>query len=252
MIMSGEQRIAAPRQRVWAALNDPEILRASIPGCQSLDKESDVRFTATVEVKVGPIGARFKGAVSLEDIDPANGYTLILDGNGGIAGSAKGSAKVRLSEDASGTLISYDVDAQVGGRMAQLGGPIIDATAKQLAGKFFSRFGEIVSGEKPAVPVPAKVVAPAVAPAARAVAPSTGFPIAWILTTVVAALVGFLVGRGQGGIGSDWAGLSIGLLLIIVAAAAFEYGRRSASSLITIESALLRRLLDDAKDGAKE
>ncbi len=252
MIMSGEQRIAAPRQRVWAALNDPEILRASIPGCQSLDKESDVRFTATVEVKVGPIGARFKGAVSLEDIDPANGYTLILDGNGGIAGSAKGSAKVRLSEDASGTLISYDVDAQVGGRMAQLGGPIIDATAKQLAGKFFSRFGEIVSGEKPAVPVPAKVVAPAVAPAARAAAPSTGFPIAWILATVVAALVGFLVGRGQGGIGSDWAGLSIGLLLIIVAAAAFEYGRRSASSLITIDSALLRRLLENAKDGEKE
>lgn len=252
MIMSGEQRIAAPRQTVWAALNDPEILRASIPGCQSLDKESDVRFTATVEVKVGPIGARFKGAVSLEDIDPANGYTLILDGNGGIAGSAKGSAKVRLSEDANGTLISYDVDAQVGGRMAQLGGPIIDATAKQLAGKFFSRFGEIVSGEKPAVPARAKVAAPAMAPAARAAAPSTGFPIAWILATVVAALVGFLIGRGQGDIGSDWAGLSIGLLLIIVAAAAFEYGRRSASALVTIDSALLRRLLDNAKDGDKE
>src|SRR5882762_5457048 len=134
MNMTGEQRIAAPRERVWEALNDPEILRGSIPGCQSLEKEADDRFTARVEVKVGPIGARFKGAVCLRDLDPPSGYTLILEGNGGIAGSIKGSAKVRLSEDAGGTLISYEVEAQVGGRMAQLGGPIIDATAKQLAG----------------------------------------------------------------------------------------------------------------------
>ena len=146
MKLTGEQRIAAPRQRVWEGLNDPEILRASIPGCQSLDKVADDRFTATVEVKVGPIGARFKGAVSLADLDPPNGYTLLLEGSGGIAGSVKGSAKVRLSENSGGTLMSYEVEAQVGGRMAQLGGPIIDATAKQLAGKFFSRFGEIVAG----------------------------------------------------------------------------------------------------------
>src|ERR1700722_17018240 len=146
MKLSAEQRIAAPRQRVWEGLNDPEILRASIPGCQSLDKVADDRFTATVEVKVGPIGARFKGAVALTDLDPPNGYTLLLEGNGGIAGSMKGSAKVRLSDAPGGTLIAYDVEAQVGGRMAQLGGPIIDATAKQLAGKFFGRFGEIVSG----------------------------------------------------------------------------------------------------------
>ena len=134
MNMAGEQRIAAPRARVWEALNDPGILRASIPGCQSLEKVADDRFTATVEVKVGPIGARFKGAVSLADLDPPYGYTLILDGNGGIAGSARGSAKVRLSEDAGNTRVAWDIDVQVGGRMAQLGGPIIDATAKQLAG----------------------------------------------------------------------------------------------------------------------
>src|SRR6266704_3344793 len=100
MNMTGEQRIAAPRQRVWEALNDPEILRASIPGCQSLEKEAVDRFTATVQVKVGPIGARFKGEVSLADLDPPNGYTLLLQGNGGISGSVKGSANVSLSEDA--------------------------------------------------------------------------------------------------------------------------------------------------------
>jgi uncharacterized protein len=256
MNMTGEQRIAAPRERVWEALNDPEILRASIPGCQSLEKVADHRFTATVEVKVGPIGARFKGAVSLADLNPPNGYTLILDGNGGIAGSVKGSAKVRLSGDPGSTLIFYEVEAQVGGRMAQLGGPIIDATAKQLAGKFFSRFGEIV-GEavKPAEPARAKVAASPTttigAPATSATslpAPSAGFPMAWILATVVAALVGFLIGRGHGAAGSDWAGLAIGLLVIVVAGAAFEYGRRTAAPVVMLDSAALRRLIEGAKE----
>src|ERR1700722_2553844 len=188
MKLSAEQRIAAPRQRVWEGLNDPEILRASIPGCQSLDKVADDRFTATVEVKVGPIGARFKGAVSLTELDPPNGYTLLLEGSGGIAGSMKGSAKVRLSDASGGTLISYDVEAQVGGRMAQLGGPIIDATAKQLAGKFFSRFGEIVSGAKPAETAGAAAGAAANASAAQAgplPAALSGLPMAWILATVI-------------------------------------------------------------------
>ena len=255
MNMTGEQRIAAPRARVWEALNDPEILRASIPGCQSLEKVAHDRFTATVEVKVGPIGARFKGAVSLADLDPPYGYTLILDGNGGIAGSVKGSAKVRLNEQAGATLIPYEVQAQVGGRMAQLGGPIIDATAKQLAGKFFSRFGEIVGAEAIPVPPRAPQAAPGAAPAmptAPAVAPAGGVPVAWILATVVAALVGFLIGRGQGAAGSDWAGLSIGLLLIVVAGAAFEYGRRAAAPVLVLDNALLRRLIANAKEDAKE
>src|SRR3974390_240574 len=152
MNMSGEQRIDAPRQRVWEALNDPNILRASIPGCLSLEKEADDRFAATVEVKVGPIGARFKGAVALTNPDPPSGCTLILQGNGGITGSVKGNAKVRLREDAGTTLIAYDVDAEVSGRMAQLGGPIIDATAKQWAGKFFTPFGESVGSAPAAEP----------------------------------------------------------------------------------------------------
>lgn len=256
MKLTAEQRIAAPRQRVWEGLNDPEILRASIPGCQSLDKVADDRFTATVEVKVGPIGARFKGAVSLTELDPPSGYTLLLEGSGGIAGTMKGSAKVRLSDAPGGTLISYDVEAQVGGRMAQLGGPIIDATAKQLAGKFFSRFGEIVSGVATAgatgaatMGAPASATASASATVTRpAPATSSGLPMAWILATVVAALAGFLFGRGQGGPGSDWPGVAIGLLLIVTAGAAFEYGRRAAAPVVVLDNALLRRLFDGSKE----
>jgi carbon monoxide dehydrogenase subunit G len=250
--MTGEQRIAAPRERVWEALNDPEVLRASIPGCQSLEKEAQDRFSATVEVKVGPIGARFRGAVSLTDLTPPTGYTLILQGNGGVAGSVKGSANVRLSQDADVTIISYEVEAQVGGRMAQLGGPIIDATAKQIAGKFFARFGEIVgAAQKPAEPVRAKTAASSVSapatPACVPVGPSGALPMAWILAVVVAALAGFLAGRGQGGTGSDWAGLAIGLAFIVVAGAAFEYGRRTAAPVVVLDSALLRRLIEGTK-----
>jgi uncharacterized protein len=254
MKLTAEQRIAAPRQRVWEGLNDPEILRASIPGCQSLDKVADDRFTATMEVKAGPIGARFKGAVSLTDLDPPNGYTLLLEGSGGIAGSMKGSAKVHLSDTSGGTLISYDVEAQVGGRMAQLGGPIIDATAKQLADRFFSRFGEVVAGS--AAPGE-KMLGAAGASAAVASAPAntaeraptnSGLPMAWILATVVAALTGFLVGRGHGGMSSDWAGLAIGLLVIVIAGAAFEYGRRAAAPVVVLDHALLRRLFEGRKE----
>jgi len=257
MKLTAEQLIAAPRQRVWEGLNDPEILRASIPGCQSLDKVADDRFTATVEVKVGPIGARFKGAVSLTDLDSPNGCTLLLQGSGGIAGSMKGTAKVHLSEASGGTLICYDVEAQVGGRMAQLGGPIIDATAEQLAGKFFSRFGEAVAGAAAhgdttpgtaGASAPAAAVASAPVNATRRASSNSGLPMAWILATVVAALTGFLIGRGQGGVGSDWAGIAIGLLLIVIAGAAFEYGRRVATPVVVLDNALLRRLFEGREE----
>ncbi len=254
MNMTGEQRIAAPRERVWEALNDPEVLRASIPGCQSLEKEAQDRFSATVEVKVGPIGARFRGAVSLTDLTPPTGYTLILQGNGGVAGSVKGSANVRLSQDADVTIISYEVEAQVGGRMAQLGGPIIDATAKQIAGKFFARFGEIVgAAAKPGEPDLTNSAAlratPTGSPSTQPPSPALSgrLPIAWILAVVVAGLAGFLAGRGQGGTGSDWAGLAIGLAFIVVAGAAFEYGRRTAAPVVVLDSALLRRLIEGTK-----
>ena len=251
MRLAGEQRVAAPREKVWEALNDPEILRASIPGCQSLEKQADDRLAAIVEVKIGPIGARFKGVVTLSDLDPPNGYTITGQGNGGIAGNARGSAKVHLSDDgAGGTLVAYDVDAEVGGRMAQLGGPIIDATAKQLAGKFFAKLGEVVGGGGVPAPGEAAAIAPASTQptAIAAPAPSSGSPIAWVLALVVAAFAGFFIGHSQGGEGSEWAGLAIGLLVIVVAGAAFEYGRRAATPVVMLDAALLRRLIDGVKE----
>jgi hypothetical protein len=225
-------------------------LRQSIPGCQSLDKEADDRLAAVVEVKIGPIGARFKGAVTLSDLDPPNGYKITGQGNGGVAGNAKGSAKVRLSDDGSGgTLVSYDVDAEVGGRMAQLGGPIIEATAKQLAGKFFAKLGDMVAGPAPVEATPLVPASAAVAaPAPVLTSPGSGSPTVWLLALAVAAFAGYFLGQGQGGADSAWAGLAIGLLVIVVAGAAFEYGRRAAAPVVVLDSALLRRLIDGARE----
>ena len=141
MDMTGERRIEAPRQTVWQALNDPAVLKASIPGCESLEKLSDTDMKATTAVKIGPIAARFTGAVHLTDIDPPNGYTIGGEGQGGVAGFAKGGAKVQLEDAGAGTLLHYEVHAQVGGKIAQLGARLIDATAKQMANSFFDRFG---------------------------------------------------------------------------------------------------------------
>jgi uncharacterized protein len=245
MKMTGDQKIAAPRQKVWEALNDPAVLRQCIPGCQSLEKEADGRLTAVVAIKIGPIGARFSGAVTLSELDPPNGYTITGEGQGGTVGSAKGGANVRLTEDNGGTLLSYEVEAQVGGRLAQLGGPIIDATAKQLAGKFFEQFSAVLGGPVPAAP---RTAAPAPAHHAPAHAtPARGFPAAWILALVVAALAGYLIGNAHGGAGqSDWMGLAIGLLLMIIAAVSFEYGRRVAAPVVMLDPALLARLSTDA------
>lgn len=229
MHMAGEQRVAAPRSRVWEALNDPEVLRQCIPGCQSLERDGDNRLNAVAEVKIGPIGARFKGAVTLSDLDAPNGYTITGQGSGGVAGSARGSAKVRLSDDGAGTLVSYDVDAEVGGRMAQLGGPIIDATAKQMAGKFFSKFGEVMGGEgvaapvsaPAAAPVAAGVPAPAATPASAVVA--GGFPWSLVVSVVVAVLGGFLLGRSEA---ADWWVVAMIVLAAVTMGAGYEAGRR--------------------------
>ncbi len=152
MDMTGERRIEAPRQTVWQALNDPEVLKASIPGCESLEKVSDTDMKATAAVKIGPISTRFTGTVHLSDIDPPNGYTIGGEGQGGVAGFAKGGANVRLEDAGSATLLRYEVHAQVGGKIAQLGARLIDATAKQMADAFFERFSVRVV---PAAPTPA-------------------------------------------------------------------------------------------------
>ncbi|MGB8365782.1 MAG: SRPBCC family protein [Rhizomicrobium sp.] len=258
MQMTGQQRIAARRQRVWQALNDPDTLRRCIPGCQSLEQESDTRLRATVEVKIGPIGARFNGAVTLSDLDPPNGYTITGEGQGGTVGFAKGGARVRLADDNGGTLLSYEVEAQVGGRLAQLGGPIIDATAKQLAAKFFQQFGKVVAppAEAAAPAPPAGAMASAAPSGPRLAAPPSpayappprGVPAAWLLALLAAALIGYLIGHAQrGAAGSDWMGLAIGLLIVIVAAAGFEFGRRAAAPVVVLDPALLTRLGVDAK-----
>src|SRR5215469_2083386 len=149
MDMTGERRIPAPREIVWQALNDPEVLKASIPGCESLEKLSDTAMKAIAAVRIGPISARFNGTVQLTDIDAPNGYTINGEGQGGVAGFAKGGAKVRLDDDGGGTLLGYDVHAQVGGKLAQLGSRLIDATAKNMADAFFDGFSTRVAPTMP-------------------------------------------------------------------------------------------------------
>lgn len=225
MKIVGEQRIAAPRQRVWEALNDPEILRASIPGCQELTKQPDGGFAAVVEVKIGPIGARFNGAVALSNLNPPNSYTLTGEGNAGVVGSAKGAADVKLADDGGGTLLTYSVDADVSGRLAQLGGPIIDATAKQLAGKFFTTFGELVTGQRTATPARSAQAASSAGATAAPVAGSGAASLPWLLAVALAAIAGFLAG-GQAELESSAMGLLIGVVMLGAAFAGLEYGRR--------------------------
>src|SRR6516165_5745234 len=140
MDMTGEYRIPAPRQRVWEGLNDPEVLKSAIPGCQTIEKVSDTEFTAKVLASVGPVRATFGGKVVLSDLEPPQSYTISGEGSGGVAGFAKGSAKVRLDEDGDATFLRYEVAAHVGGKLAQIGSRLIDATARKMAADFFERF----------------------------------------------------------------------------------------------------------------
>jgi uncharacterized protein len=141
MQMIDSQRIAAPQQKVWAALNDPDVLKKCIPGCQSLEMTTPNEMVASVMIKIGPVKATFSGKVTLLDIDPPKGYRITGEGSGGVAGYAKGGAKVRLEPEGEATVLHYEVDSQVGGKLAQLGGRMIDSVAKKLAGEFFSAFG---------------------------------------------------------------------------------------------------------------
>ena len=145
MEMSGEYRIAAPRAKVWAALNDPAILKISIPGCQELTRLSDTEMSAVVQAKVGMVRATFTGAVILSNLNPPKSYTITGEGKGGVAGFAKGGADVTLVEEGPNTtLLRYTAHGQVGGKLAQIGARLIDATAKQMADQFFAKFAEKV------------------------------------------------------------------------------------------------------------
>ena len=142
MDMTGEYRIPAPREQVWAALNDPATLKASLPGCQSLEKVSDQEFAATVVAKVGPVQAKFNGNVTLSNLNPPESYTISGEGKGGAAGFAKGGADVRLLEEGEVTVLTYTAKADVGGKLAQLGSRLIDGTAKKMADEFFNNFSQ--------------------------------------------------------------------------------------------------------------
>jgi carbon monoxide dehydrogenase subunit G len=146
MVMSGEQQLAAPRQKVWAMLNDPAVLKACIPGCETLDVIGENEFQAVATNKIGPVKARFKGKVRLTDLDPPNGYKISGEGDGGVAGFAKGGASVNLTDKDGGTLLTYNVEAQIGGKLAQLGQRLVNGAAKKLADDFFVRFAAAVKG----------------------------------------------------------------------------------------------------------
>jgi carbon monoxide dehydrogenase subunit G len=145
MDMKGSQRIEAVPETVWVALNDVDVLKACIPGCETINKKSDTEMDAKVTLKIGPVKASFTGKVTLSDLDPPHGYTITGEGSGGAAGHAKGGAKVRLEPiEGDATMLHYEVSAQIGGKIAQLGSRLIDATAKKLAGDFFQKFGNVV------------------------------------------------------------------------------------------------------------
>ncbi len=146
MQLSDSRQIAAPPDRVWAAILDPDVLKACIPGCESMSGSLEAGYTVVVAQKVGPVSARFTGLLSLTDITPGRAVTISGDGKGGAAGFARGGARVTLAEEGGGTLLSYAVDAQVGGKIAQLGSRIIDGFAKKMADQFFQRFAEAVEG----------------------------------------------------------------------------------------------------------
>ena len=230
MKMNGEFRVPTDRETVWRALNDPEVLKECLPGCQEIEKTSDTEMSATLAIKVGPVKATFKGGVTLSDLDPPNGYTLSGQGQGGTAGFASGEARVSLVEEDGATVVQYDVDAKVGGKLAQIGSRLIDSTAKKLAKQFFDSLAEKLGGgeeAEPAVESPpeTEVVAPAPQPdpapaspepaASPADAPSEDAPaadagpplpraeqrkglptMAWVAAVVVVAVVLILVFTG--------------------------------------------------------
>jgi carbon monoxide dehydrogenase subunit G len=191
--MSNSRVIPAPPAKVWAALNDPEALKASVPGCESLERVDDTTWKATVAAKVGPVSARFSGTMKIVDSAPPDGYTLRFDGQGGAAGFANGEAKVTLAPaEGNATLLGYAVKAQVGGKIAQIGSRLIDAAAAKIADEFFTRFSDRVA--LPAT-VPVDETGEIVQVSAGR-APGNQPWIRWVSLAVIAAIVAYLAIRG--------------------------------------------------------
>lgn len=203
MELSGDHRIAASRQAVWNALNDPQVLKACIPGCESLTRDGDNAFNAIVQAKIGPVRAKFSGRVELSNIRPPESYTITGEGKGGTAGMAKGGADVVLEEDGDGTMLRYSVNADVGGKLAQIGSRLVKSAANKQAREFFSRFGDIVTG---AIPLPQAVTPEAVSVAAEAPATAAAPPsgrvdenvahirrLNWALLAIIVGLIAYIL-----------------------------------------------------------
>tara|TARA_B100000530_G_C15755970_1_gene407544 strand:- start:99 stop:689 length:591 start_codon:yes stop_codon:yes gene_type:complete len=148
MDLNGEYRIPAKRKDVWEALNDPEVLKQCIDGCEELSKDSDTQFSAKVTAKVGPVKAKFSGKVILSELDPPNGYKISGEGQGGVAGFAKGGATVKLAEEDGNTVLSYSANAEVGGKLASVGSRLVEGVAKKQADDFFGKFSQLLGSDK--------------------------------------------------------------------------------------------------------
>ena len=149
MEMTGEQLILLPQEATWRALNDTAILKACIPGCETIEQVSDSEYQLVMTAKVGPVSAKFKGKMILSDARPPHSYTLVFEGQGGVAGFAKGQASVQLTPDGEGTKLGYAVKAMIGGKLAQVGSRLVDGVAKKMAEQFFTTFNQRVSGKNP-------------------------------------------------------------------------------------------------------
>ncbi len=189
MEMTGEYRISAKREMVWSALNDPDILRQAIPGCRSMEKHGETRYVATVLTKIGPVKATFKGRVELSELNPPSSYVISGEGQGGTAGFAKGSANVSLLEDGDATILHYEVNAQVGGKLAQIGQRLINSTAKKMADDFFRTFSELVSSDITIAGESNQSVSKSETPISSS-SPQTGLsPWVWMGGLIIAALI---------------------------------------------------------------
>ena len=188
MDLTGEYRINAPRETVWDALNDPAILKQCIDGCEELSKDSDTEFSARVTAKVGPVRAKFAGKVTLSNIDAPNGYTISGEGQGGVAGFAKGGADVALTEDGAVTVLNYSAKAEVGGKLASVGSRLVEGVAKKTADDFFGKFSALV-GEGEAEDAEAAAAAAAAAPDAPA---ESGGYSPWVWGVGILLVIGIL------------------------------------------------------------
>lgn len=191
MDLTGEYRINAPRETVWDALNDPEILKQCIDGCEELNKDSDTEFSARVTAKVGPVRAKFAGKVTLSNIDAPNGYTISGEGQGGVAGFAKGGADVTLTEDGAVTVLNYSATAQVGGKLASVGSRLVEGVAKKTADDFFGKFSALV-GEGEAEDAATEGGAPAAVPDAQAAPAASGGYSPWVWGVGILLVIGIL------------------------------------------------------------